>query len=171
MISESEAKRAGMSVHEAVGLRSTDSAGNAVAMRVSVAHSLSVGGFELRNVAFLVARDGQQPFRDLPTAWRGVLGIPVILAFETIRRADGRFEAAFNVPRSSFRDPTMCFDGANPLVPALHGGKPVNVFLDTGTTKTRATPLFAKEFPEIMATAASGAVTVRGVGGSQNRER
>jgi hypothetical protein len=135
-------------------------------MRVAVARSLSIGGFELRNVAFLVAHDGQQPFKDLPTAWGGVLGIPVIVAFETIRWADGRFEAAFNAPSSRFREPTMCFDGANPLVHALYAGRPVYVFLDTGATISRAMPLFAKEFPEIMATATKGAVTVRGVGGS-----
>jgi hypothetical protein len=85
VLSESEARRLGLSVRGAPGSHGTDAAGTSVPYRVALAGRVSVGDFEVRNVLFLVARDDRQPFVDLPAGSRGVLGFPVALAFETIR--------------------------------------------------------------------------------------
>ncbi len=167
VISESEAKRLGLSVSSAPGMHGSDAIGSKVEMRVAVANRVSIGGFEIRNVVFLVAADERQPFVDLPAESRGVLGFPVALAFETMRwTAGGEFEIGFKARRSAKVDGNLCFDGANPIVRGEYRGKPVNIFLDTGSTKTRLMPGLAKAFPEVLKGTKSVASTMRGVGGS-----
>jgi hypothetical protein len=96
-----------------------------------------------------------------------VIGIPVLLALETIRwHADGRFEFHIPLPRGPRREANLCFDGANPQVSAQYQGRPIRVFLDLGATKTRLMPAFARDFPEVIKTARTGLSTVRGVAGS-----
>ena len=65
-MTESEAKRLGLTVHD-VSTQVFNTPGTAVGVRVATADDLAVGGFRLRNVAFLVFRDDQQPFSDLAT--------------------------------------------------------------------------------------------------------
>jgi predicted aspartyl protease len=96
LMSKGEPKRLSLKVIEAPGSSTVDSSGTSVGFRLALADRLSVGEFELRNVVFLVARDDQQPFVDLPADSHGVPGIPVVVAFETLRwSADGRFEIGF----------------------------------------------------------------------------
>lgn len=167
LISEGEARRLGLAIHEAPGSHGTDAAGSSVAFRLALAERLSIGAFELRNVTFLVASDEQQPFADLPSTSRGVIGIPVLLALETIRwHADGRFEIGVPGPRGTRREANLCFDGANPQVNAQYQGRPIRVFLDLGATTTRLMPAFARDFPEAIEGAKTGPSTVRGVGDS-----
>ena len=169
LISEGEARRLGLAIHEAPGSNVSDAAGANVAFRLALAERLSIGAFELRNVAFLVGSDEHQPFADLPPTSRGVIGIPVLLALEAIRwHADGRFEVGVPGPRGTRRDANLCFDGVNPHVNAQYQGRPIRVFLDLGATKTRLMPAFARDFPEAIQDAKTGQSTIRGVSGSAN---
>ena len=151
LIGEAEAKRLGLIIHESRGSKMSDSAGNNVDVRVAVADHLTVGSIRLRNVIFFVARDDQQPFMDLPSGERGVLGLPVFLAVQTLRwKKEGTFEVGFapgsrNSPKSN-----ICFEGANLIIEGEFRRSKINVFLDTGATRTRVLPLFAKEFPNFI---------------------
>jgi hypothetical protein len=172
VISESEARRLGMEIRDAPGAHSNDAAGTRMPVRLALARRVRAGGFEIENVPFQVARDDQQPFASLPAGSRGVLGIPVALAFETVRwRADGRFEIGVRLPRTTVSAANLCFDTANPIVSAEYAGKPVHVFLDTGATVARLTPAFARDFPDALRNAARGVATVRGVGGKTEKPK
>jgi predicted aspartyl protease len=84
-VSESEAQR--------IGLRFTDTAGttttmtNAAAFRTAVADVLVVGNVRLKNISFAVFPDDGEPWSQLAPGRQGLLGIPIIIAFRTLRWA------------------------------------------------------------------------------------
>jgi hypothetical protein len=168
LISEAEAKRLGLTIHESGGSRMGDAAGASVDVRIAVADQLTVGSIRLKHVSFFVVRDDQQPFIDLPSGERGVLGLPVLLAFQTLRwKQEGTFEVGF--PPGSRKGPksNICFEGANLIVEGEFRQSKINVFLDTGATRTRVLSLFAKEFASfINEFGRKGSDRVTGVGGS-----
>ncbi len=149
-LSESEAKRLGLTINEQAA-QGTDSTGGSVSFRTAVADRLSVGNVRLRNVAFLVLRDDQQPFVDLPSGERGVVGLPVMLALQTIRwNSDGTLEIGFHPRPKSQRQANICFEGAMPLIEAGYRHSKLNLVLDTGSSKTDLWPVFAKEFASVL---------------------
>ena len=85
IISESDALRFAMEIQEAKGGVTGDVHGNTVSYRIAVAKSLVLGGIELSNVAFLVSSDEQQPFVDMEPGQRGLIGLPVLRAFGSIK--------------------------------------------------------------------------------------
>jgi hypothetical protein len=167
LVSEEEARRLGLTIRNSPGAYTTDSAGTHVAFRIAQAERLAVGDCEIRNVVFMVVSDAQQPFVDLPVGSRAVLGLPLALAFETIRwNNEGRFEIGFDAPRFPRRDANLCFDRTDPVAKIEYQSRPMRMFLDTGAALTRLMPLFAADFPDTMKGAKTGVATVRGVGGS-----
>jgi len=168
LISEAEAKRLGLTIHDRGGSRMGDAAGASVDVRIAVADQLTVGNIRLRHVSLFVVRDDQQPFIDLPSGERGVLGLPVLLAFQTLRwKQEGTFEVGF--PPGSRKGPrsNICFEGANLIVEGEFRQSKINVFLDTGATRTRVLSLFAKEFASfINEFGTKGSDRVTGVGNS-----
>ncbi len=171
LISEGDARRLSLEIRDAPGVRGTDSSGASVPFRIAVARRLAVGGFVLRNVVFLVAGDDQQPFVDLPAGSRAVLGMPVLLAFETLRwTRNGTFTLGMRTVRTPVSDANVCFDGADAYAAATYQGKRIDVFLDSGATKTRLTAAFGRDFPAALEKAQTHSSTVRGVGGSATVE-
>jgi hypothetical protein len=84
--------------------------------RTTVVDELQIGATILRHIAFLVVGDDQQPFVDLAPDERGVLGIPVLLAFGAFRwTADGAFEIDVPTSHRDRREANLCFDGATPV--------------------------------------------------------
>jgi hypothetical protein len=83
MMSESEAKRLGLAVHETT-TKVSDANGIPSAIRLAEAPDLRIGRIHLKNVAFGISPDGNVPFVDLPNDHKGVLGIPVLLALATL---------------------------------------------------------------------------------------
>lgn len=168
LISEAEAKRLGLTIHESGGSQIGDAAGAGVDVRIAVADQLTVGRIRLRHVSFFVVRDDQQPFVDLPSGERGVLGLPVLLAFETLRwKQDGTFEVGFAPGSTKGSKANVCFEGANLITEGEFRQSRINVFLDTGATRTRALPLFAREFAGfIHEFGRKGSDRVTGVGSS-----
>jgi predicted aspartyl protease len=149
-MSESEARRLGLMIYEG-SVEGTVSTGGQVAFRVAVADRLKVGNVRLRNVAFLVARDDQQPFVDLPLGERGVIGLPVLLAFQTLRwNANQEFEIAFRSTGRNIRKANMCFEGAMPVIVAEFLHQQINLVLDTGASETGLWPVFAREFATVI---------------------
>ena len=168
LISEAEARRLGLTIHQGGGSQVGDSAGAAVDIRLAVAEQLTVGRIRLRNVCFFVVRDDQQPFVDLPSGERGVLGLPVLLALQTLRwKQDGTFEAGFADGSRNALPSNICFEGANLILEGEFRRSKINVFVDTGATRTRALPLFSREFASYVDEYGSkGTDRVTGVGAS-----
>lgn len=168
LISEGEAKRLGLTVRESSGHKVGDSAGVNVDTRIAVADQLRVGNVRLTHVAFFVVGDDQQPFVDLPSGERGVLGLPVLLAFQTLRWTQkGTFEIGFASDSSKTRKSNVCFEGAQPIIEAEFQHSKINMFLDTGAIRTRALPLFAREFADFVnESGRKDTSRVTGVGGS-----
>jgi len=73
-MSESEAKRLGMTILDTDGTTGT-STGQRVGFRTAVARQLTVGGTKFTDVSFLVFPDDQQPWANLPPTRRGLLGV------------------------------------------------------------------------------------------------
>ena len=169
---ESEARRLGLTVHDARDFHGSDAAGSKVPMRVGVADRLSVGSFRIEHPVFLILKDDQMPFADLPPDCQGVLGIPVLLAMERIRwDRDAVFEIGFPSSNGAIRDANLCLSGANVVVNGEFGHDKISFFLDTGATSTRLSPRFAEEFKSLVQQSGSKRTTkVTGVGGSAEVE-
>ena len=106
VISESEASRLGMSVLQG-DISVAGVTGTAGGARIAVAKELVAGSIRFKNVAFLVLRDDQDPFVDWPAGTRGILGLPVMLALETLRwRPHGTIDIGFTPARRTCRAPT-----------------------------------------------------------------
>jgi predicted aspartyl protease len=168
LISEAEAKRLGLKIGESSGATMGDSSGARIGFRIAVADRLTVGRMRLRHVPFFVMRDDQQPFVDLPSGERGIIGLPVLLAFQTVRwNREGKFELGFASRAKRPLRPNMCFEGAQPIVEAAFRQSKINLLLDTGATHSRVLPLFAGEFAAFVnESGKKGSQRVTGVGGS-----
>lgn len=167
LMSESEARRLGLAIVEG-GASVTDITGGRIGARTTVVDELQVGATRLRHVAFLVVSDQQQPFVDLGPDERGVLGIPVLLAFDAFRwTADGAFEIAVPTPRRHRREANVCFDGAMPVTEARFGDRRITMHLDTGAIGTHLWPRFATDFAMFLSrSGVPGTQRVTGVGHS-----
>lgn len=149
-ISVSEAKRLGMTIH-AMTAKGYDATGGEVAFRTAVADRLQIGNFRLRNVAFLVMGDDQQPFVDTAQDQRGILGLPVLLALQTVRwRRDGTFEGGVQLKRNGIPAPNLCFEGGDLVTQAEFGKRKISLQVDTGAETTRLWPSFAQDFASVV---------------------
>lgn len=153
VLSESEAGRLGLSVrdatHDVPKLRGA--AGVQAGYRNAVADELIVGKVRINHVAFIVLPDNQKPFADLPPSKRGILGIPVLLAFQTIRwTADGTFEIAFpSGPRDIARS-NLCFDGSDPITEVEFQKRQLEFIADTGDQGSELLSPFARDFATLL---------------------
>ena len=139
VMSETEAKRLGLAVRDAVW-NPTNAEGLPVQLHIAAADQLVAGNFRLRNVAFGVYRD------DVFPGLSGVIGLPVLLAFQTLRwSADGTIEIGF--PSTRTREPNLCFEGDRLTAQAGLGERKIRLHLDTGDDATHLAPRFRDEFP------------------------
>ena len=147
LLSESEAKRLGLVVLD-VDTKIEGMSGSGVAARIAVANNLFLGNVHLAQVAFYVLSDKQPPFNDLPVGSRGILGIPVILALQTLRwnPKGGTFECGFPAKPEDIRHANVAFDDASPVTQVFIQRRPLEFSLDTGAQQTDLYPAFAKEF-------------------------
>ncbi len=150
VLSESEAKRFGLQVRS-VATKVKVSTGARVDFRIAVAPQLSFGPILLRNVAFLVFPDDQPPFKDGPLGSRGLIGIPVLLAFEQfVWGADKSFKIGSKLANARATRPNLCFDGNTPVTQIQFNDRSLSFVLDTGATNTDLFPPFASAFPELI---------------------
>jgi hypothetical protein len=168
-ISEAEANRLGLPIHEVSASALRDGAsGNEVPVRFVVADRLSVGGFELQHVVFLVTQKGAMPFVELPPDKQGILGIPVLVAFGAMRwNKDRVLRIGMDRDRRDATNPNMCFQAVTPVVEGTYGTQRINAWLDTGNGKTYLTQRFMRRFPDATeAGAKEESARLRGIGGS-----
>lgn len=145
-LGESEAKRLGLTVVPTsipIPLETYGGHDDAVATGVAVAHDLVIGNVHLRDVAFLVSKD------DGPD---GILGMPLILALETLRwNSDGTVDIGFP-PQP--RDPSaanLCLERGRLVTEAAFGSEKLSLFVDTGTPETLLFPTFTHQFAKTIA--------------------
>jgi hypothetical protein len=159
-ISESQAKSLGIAMHDD-RFPIVDIGGNPVPCRLGMAGELTAGAFRLRNVPFCVLADA-------PEMARGILGLPVLLAFDTVRwTRGGSFEIGFPSVRKNIAQSNVCFDAGNLSVQADLGRQHVAFDLDTGNGATFLYSTFAEDFAEAAQTAgAKGTYEMKGLGDS-----
>ena len=168
-MSESEAKRLGLTIHEADGSLGTGT-GVKVGFRTVVAPDVTVGNIHFRNVSFAVFPDDQEPWSELPVGQRGLVGIPILLGLRTLRWSRdgatveiGRKSAPANPARSN-----LFFDDDHLVVSGDLGPRRILATLDTGAVTTDLYEAFAKEFATLIATGKKDTTEVRGVGHAES---
>ena len=169
VVSESEARR--------LRLRFTDTSGsmgtmtNKVAFRAAVADELIVGGVRLKNVSFTVLPDSLEPWSLLPPGRRGLLGMPVILAFRTLRWAqDGTVRIGGKPRPFQPRGANLMFDNDHLAVTVTLDGRAAVGSVDTGAETTDLFRELALRFPSLMQAGKKGSTEIRGVGGAASYE-
>jgi clan AA aspartic protease (TIGR02281 family) len=152
VMSQSEAKRFGLSVHE-VQTQVSVITGSQVAFRIAIADEVKVGGFVVKHVAFMVFPDEQPPFNDSPQESRGLIGLPVLLALGRFAwEPNGSFELAPEPVETNTFHQNLCFEGKNPVAEVRFKNRELSFILDTGATTTELYPPFASKFSELIRT-------------------
>jgi len=171
VLTESEAKRFGLRVSTSA-LQVGDVNGTQVNTRIAIADEVSVGSIQIRHVPFLVLPDDQPPFNEQSAGSRGLIGMPVLLAFETFTwGADRSFEIGAKASRQNVPSAALCFDGNRPVVQVVHDGRTMAFALDTGATNTDLYPPFASAFPDLVRSAIkTDSYKTEGVGGAKHLE-
>ena len=132
IISENEAALFGLDVDE-TSASVTDAAGGATKIRTAVVDELAIGDSILRNVAFLVLPDSQEPMSDMKPGERGFIGIQVPVALHSLAwKTDGSFESGFSSAGSASVESNLCFDGLTPVTRVQFQGKQLDFVLDSG---------------------------------------
>jgi len=171
VLTESEAKRLGLRVRP-TSAQVADVNGTRVNTQIAVADELSFGSIRIKHVAFLVLPDNQPPFNEQSSGSRGLIGIPVLLAFETfVWGADKSFEIGIRSSQKSAPHAALCFDGNRPVVQVAYDKQALAFALDTGATNTDLYPPFASAFPELIRSATrTDSYKMEGVGGAKYLE-
>jgi predicted aspartyl protease len=150
VMSESEASRLSLHVHQ-VGTRIGDSSGGQIGLRVAIVENFVVGGLHLKNVAFAVLPDSQEPFKDLPDGKRGLIGIPVLLAMQAFQwEPAGKFILGLTTKNRDLDSSNLCFDESFPVTQAWFQDKPMELTVDSGAQTTVLGPPFAKDFASLL---------------------
>jgi hypothetical protein len=172
VISEKEAAMFGVAVDDSAA-SVADEAGGAAQIRTAVVDELVVGDTRLRNVAFLVLSDSQEPMSDLQPGERGLVGIQVPLALQSLSwTSDGAFESGAVASGRKDRDENLCFDGTTPVTRVLFEGKLLDFQLDSGEQAgSQLWSRFADAFPALLRERGiKSKKQVSEVGGSNQRD-
>lgn len=140
-VSESEAKRMGLTVRESkawVG-GSTDKRNS---LRLAVAPDLRFGGAHVHNVVFLVLSDQSLYLAPVHYQITGILGLPVIRALGRVGIAKSGLVRIHPGEASQGGAPNLFFDGDSAIVEVDHGGRRVQMHLDSGANDTSLYPSF-----------------------------
>ena len=149
-MSESEAKRLGMEVHDSSGTIG-NSAGGRVGLRTAVAREMTIGPIRYRNVSFAVFPDTQEPWSDLPAGRRGLIGLPLILGFRTLRwEPTGGMQIGATPAALDHNRANLAFDGDSLVTTAALGDREVFATVDTGAESTDLYLNFKKQFPKLV---------------------
>jgi hypothetical protein len=127
---------------------------------------------KIKHVAFLVYPD-QPPFTEQSLGSRGLIGIPVLLAFQTFAwGAEKSFEIGPESSNQSAPPAELCFDGNHAVVQVAYDNRTLAFALDTGrATNTDLYPPFASAFPELIRSARkTDSYKMEGVGGAKYME-
>jgi predicted aspartyl protease len=150
-VSESEAARLGMKFNDNGLILSGETGETSTNNRIAVAKEIVVGNFHFTNVAFLVLPDDREPFVGFPSGKRGILGLPVMFGFQTLRwKRDGAVEFGFAGGPKEISRSNICFDAQDPVTQIEFQHRRLEFILDTGASDSELWPPFAKEFSELL---------------------
>jgi hypothetical protein len=171
VVGESAARALGMDLR-GDRLEMNDAAGQRLPCRAALAAQMTVGRFQFRNVAFCALPDDQPGFADVPEMERGLIGLPVLLAFGAISWTDdGVLEIGGPSARRDLAKSNLCMDGALPVVEAAVGGHRLGLALDTGNPATFLFREFGEDFPDALKGATPvGQYEMQGLGESVTLE-
>ncbi len=167
LIGESEAKELGI-ISKPVEGKMGDASGQGVSgLKLAVVSDLRIGGLHLRDVPFLVIADTGEPWSHLPKERHGIIGIPLLIAMQTIRwNPMGKFEAGFPSQATNPKIGNMLFHNSNPVIDVKAEGRHLEFTLDTGAVDTDLNPSFAKALPALMREGTPENRSIEGLGGS-----
>ena len=169
-VTEAVAQSLGIVVHDA-GASAQDLAGGDARIKSGVAERMTIGGLEFRNVPLMIFPDSQMPWKAWPLERRGIVGLPVAIAMQTLSWArDGTCRAGFASTKDG--ESNLALDDFNPVVRGSLNKKPIDFFLDTGNQAgTQLWSRFKADFPDILSAGGvtSGATQITQFGGSSNR--
>ncbi|MGO9260039.1 MAG: retropepsin-like aspartic protease [Bryobacteraceae bacterium] len=149
--SEAEAKRLGLRMLSGQALFDGITGKRTTNAHYAVADRLRIGNTELRDVAFTVLSDDLDAWAEVPVSQRGVVGLPVLLAVETIQwNRNHELRIGFPPGHADLRNANLSFEELDPLALVEIAGHKLAVDLDTGSTISTMWPLFAKNFPELL---------------------
>lgn len=142
-----------------------------VSFRTGVADRLTIGGVRLHNVSFTVLPDNTEPWSLLPLERRGLIGIPVILAFQTLRWGqDGTMRIATPASPLNVQDANLILDNDHLAVKFHLAGRTALAALDTGAINTDLYRGLALKFPSLLQAGKKTKAEIRGVGGAESYE-
>jgi hypothetical protein len=166
-MSASEAKRLGLTVQESHSTLGT-ATGERVGFRTAVAREVAIGAMHFSNVSFAVFNDNEEPWADLAPGRRGLIGMPIILAFQTLRWSeDGTVQIGSRSKRPDPGEANLFFDDDHLLTSARLGESEVRATLDTGAETTDLYLPFANRFPALVQAGAKTSMDIRGVGNKE----
>jgi predicted aspartyl protease len=164
-MSESEAARLTLSVKEASGTLG-NSSGTRVGFRTAVAKEVVIGNIRFKNVSFAVFPDSQEPWSVLPAGRRGIIGIPMLVGFGTLRwTRSGTLEIGNRAEPLDIRKSNLVFDNDHLAVAATVAGRSVLGTLDTGAETTDLYKPFADAVASLLEQSGrKDSTEVRGIG-------
>jgi hypothetical protein len=163
--SEAEAKRLGLRPTPGQPLYDAMTGGRSTKGHYAVADRLKIGNTELRDVSFLVLPD-DNVFAEVPLGQQGAVGLPVLLALQTVRwNRNHELNIGFPPGRVDLRNSNLAFEELDPMVLVEVGGRRVAVDLDTGSNFSHMWPLFVKNFPELLQDGQQDKAHMSGVAG------
>ena len=166
-MSASEAKRLGLTIRDIQGTTGT-ATGQRVGFRTAVAREVTIGAMRFSNVSFAVFDDNEEPWPSLAPGRRGAIGIPLILAFRTLRWSeDGTVEIGSKGKKPDPIRANLFFDDDHLLTSARLNGTDIRATLDTGAETTDLYLPFATRFPALVQAGAKMSMDIRGVGNKQ----
>jgi hypothetical protein len=166
-ISLNEARHLGMEIHDVTGSMGTMT--RSANFRTAVAHDLVIGNLHFKDVSFAVLPDDQEPMSLAPLEERGILGLPLIVAAQTLHwRADGTLTLGEKpqplVPEQS----NLFFDENHVVLKIQFQGQHILTAIDTGAEGTDVYAAFAHRFADHLSKVGTyGKNVIHGVGGTE----
>ncbi|HEX4758326.1 MAG TPA: pepsin/retropepsin-like aspartic protease family protein [Terracidiphilus sp.] len=168
VMGESDAKLLGLTVKH-VETKLNEASGTAIpGFNIAVAEDLVIAGLHLKNVPFFVLQDTGEPFVHVPVGRRGLIGLPVLLAMQTVRwePSSGWFAFGKAAEMKNHEAQNLLFHGATAIVQVHVKDKALIFSLDTGATDTDLNEGFAKALPAIVEAGQKENRAITGLGGS-----
>ena len=167
VIDESDAKLLGLTVKHVDTKLSESSVSVIPGFNIEVAKDLVIAGLHLKNVPFFVLQDTGEPFVHVPVGSRGLIGLPVLLAMETVRwEPAGWFAFGKAARMKNHKAQNLLFHGATAIVQVHVNDKALIFSLYTGAVDTDLNQGFAKALPELVEAGQKENRAITGLGGS-----
>ena len=153
VLGQSEAKQFGLTTREVNGKLNDSSGTGVTGLRIAIAKDVVIGGLHLKNVPFLVLSDDGEPWIEMPQNRRGIIGLPILLAMQTVRwKPTGSFEFGFPAKDLHLAQANMLFHSSTPVVQVVVDNRKLDFSLDTGAVDTDLNPPFARALPALLKT-------------------